>query len=65
MTIRDVLARLYVQSGNREQIQWNPAGGKPFLINCDRARSLGFRPATVIDSLDRFVTDVLSQNHED
>ena len=64
MTIRDVLARLFAQSGNREQIQWSPTDGKPFLINCDRACSLGFRPTTVIDSLDRFVADVLSQSRE-
>lgn len=64
MTIRDVLARLYALSGKREQIRWSFAGGRPFLINADRACSLGFQPATVIDSLNRFVTDVLSQSHE-
>lgn len=63
MIIRDVLSRLYALSGKREQIQWNPADGKSFLINADRACSLGFQPATVIDSLNRFVTDVLSQSH--
>lgn len=62
MTIRDALARLYALSGKHEQIRWSPAVGKSFLINADRACSLGFQPATVIDSLNRFVADVLSQS---
>lgn len=61
MTIREVLVRLFALSGMREQIQWSPANGKPFLINGERAGSLGFQPATVADSLDRFVRDVLSE----
>ena len=62
--IRDVLTRLYAASARPQNIRWAPAAGTPFLIEFKRAAALGFRPATVIDSLDRFVTDVLAHESQ-
>jgi nucleoside-diphosphate-sugar epimerase len=58
LQIREVLARLFRKTGRTENIVWEQGGGRPFLIEFGRARALGYRPATVADSLDRFVTDV-------
>jgi UDP-glucose 4-epimerase len=60
LTIREVLLRLFSRAGKSPRLDWASGGGTPFLIRFDRAVALGYRPATVADSLDRFVADVLA-----
>lgn len=61
LAIRDVLARLYQRTGRKERITWEGSSDTPFLITFDRACTLGYRPATVADSIDLFVTETLAE----
>lgn len=61
LPIREALQRLYRGVGRREQIVWKSGGGSPFIIAFDRACALGYRPATVADCIDRFVSDSLTE----
>lgn len=63
LSIRDVLSRMYVRAARKERIDWGPGGGTPFLIVYDRALALGYQPATVADSVDRFVADVIAHGN--
>ena len=57
LPMREVLALLFAASGHAERLAFEPGGKKPFLISLDRARSLGYRPATVRASVESFVRD--------
>lgn len=61
LTIRDVLARMYRGVGRKEQIAWEDGGAASFLIAFDRACSLGYVPETVADSIDQFVSELLTE----
>lgn len=60
LPIHEVLARLHKGAGKPERVRWQGGGAAPFLISFERARALGFRPASVADSIDRFVADTLA-----
>ncbi len=60
MPVRQVLSLLFRCAGRADAIAWGEGGGRPFLIGFDEARALGFRPATVADSVERFVADALA-----
>jgi UDP-glucose 4-epimerase len=57
LTVREVLVRLFRRAGAPERISWQAGGRAPFLIGFERSRALGYRPATVADSVERFVAD--------
>jgi nucleoside-diphosphate-sugar epimerase len=59
LSIRAVLSRLFRGARRETKVEWASGGGTPFLIAFERAVALGYRPATVADSIDRFVGDVL------
>jgi len=59
MTIRDVVSLLFSCAGRPPKVRFGESGKKPFLISLDRAMSLGYRPASVRDSLANFVRDSL------
>jgi dihydroflavonol-4-reductase len=61
LAIRTVLERLYERAGRVPDIRWTPSDVTPFLLGFERARALGFRPATVASSVDRFVADSLAE----
>lgn len=64
LTIRNMLARLYQRAGRKEQINWQDEIRKtPFLIAFDHARTLGYRPATVGNCIDRIVSDTLKEEN--
>ncbi|MGE0876756.1 MAG: NAD-dependent epimerase/dehydratase family protein [Burkholderiales bacterium] len=54
LPVSDVLARLAAAAGRPLRVEWKPGEGKSFLIGFERARALGFRPASVADSVARF-----------
>lgn len=58
--IRAVLARLFAAAGRPDTSRWGDAGKTPFTIALDRVVSLGYRPPTVLDSVERFVRDELA-----
>lgn len=60
LPMRGVLARLHERAGKPERVRWQEDGAAPFLISFERARSLGYRPASVADSIDRFVADTVA-----
>jgi nucleoside-diphosphate-sugar epimerase len=55
LPIRDVLALLRAHAGRAGELIFSEGGKRPFLISLDRARSLGYSPATVRASLAAFV----------
>jgi hypothetical protein len=61
LPIREALRHLYRGAGRSEQISWKSGGGSPFTIAFERACALGYRPATVADSIDRFVADSMAE----
>lgn len=58
--IREVLAQLYARAGATPAIRWSAPTTTPFLLEFERARTLGFQPATVALSVARFVDDALA-----
>jgi nucleoside-diphosphate-sugar epimerase len=60
LAIREVLERMHRRAARAPRIEWQPPGGNPFLIRFERAVALGYRPATVADSVERFVDDSLA-----
>jgi nucleoside-diphosphate-sugar epimerase len=60
LPIRQVVALLYACAGRADTSTWGDGGKTPFMIALDRAVSLGFSPATVRDSIERFVRDALA-----
>ncbi len=58
--IRAVIARLFATAGHADTSRWGDAGKVPFTIALDRVVSLGYRPPTVLDSVERFVRDELA-----
>jgi nucleoside-diphosphate-sugar epimerase len=57
MSIRDVLSRLFALCKREQRLVFEPGGKTPFLISIERAKSLGYRPASVGESLGAFVRD--------
>lgn len=53
LLIRDVVGILETAAGRIDAVRYE-YGGRPFVISNERARSLGYRPATVRDSVERF-----------
>ncbi len=60
LPIRDVLAHMFSVAGKPLQCEFSPSPRKSFLISLRRAEELGYRPATVRDSVDAFVRSNLS-----
>lgn len=58
LPLAEVVARLSALSGRVAQVETRPGGRPPFLIALDRARNLGYRPATVGASIAAFVAEV-------
>ncbi|MBL8703201.1 MAG: NAD(P)-dependent oxidoreductase [Rhodospirillales bacterium] len=58
--IRDVVARIYATAGREDGSIWGEAGKAPFTIALDRVVALGYRPPTVLDSVERFVRDEMA-----
>lgn len=61
MTIKDVVARMCLVAGKPMNCEFAVSSRKPFLISLERAAALGYRPATVADSLDEFVRSNLTK----
>jgi nucleoside-diphosphate-sugar epimerase len=57
LRFREVLGLLFSLSGREERLVFEAGGKPPFLIDIERARSLGYRPSTVRASLESFVRD--------
>lgn len=60
MRIQDVLALMFNASGQEERMKFSDGGKKPFLIAADHAKTLGYKPLTVRESVKAFVRDNLS-----
>jgi nucleoside-diphosphate-sugar epimerase len=60
LPIRQVVALLHAAAGKPDTSTWGSGGKAPFTIALDRAIALGYRPATVRDSVERFVRDELA-----
>jgi len=58
--ICEVIHSLYRYSGRSEQVTY-AEGGNTFIVSLEYVRKLGFRPATVRGTLERFVYETLSQ----
>ena len=54
LPIRDVVAIMEAAAGRAGTVDYEHGGGRPFLISNEHAKSLGYRPATVRDSVERF-----------
>jgi len=61
ISIREVLAQLYSAAKREQQIIWEDGGRAPFVISFDRALALGYQPATVVQSIRRFVADAWAE----
>ena len=59
LTIREILSTMYRVAGVEENVTY-ATGGRPFLIDTEYLRSLGFQPPPVRDVITRFVRDWLS-----
>jgi nucleoside-diphosphate-sugar epimerase len=59
LPMREVLKLLYTCAGRAPDFEFDAGGKKPFLISLERARSLGYRPASVRASVEAFVRDCL------
>ena len=53
MPIREVVAIMEAAAARSGAVRYE-RGGRPFLISSDHARLLGYRPASVRDSVERF-----------
>jgi hypothetical protein len=53
LPIREVVAIMETAAGRTGAVRYE-RGGHPFLISSDHARSFGYRPASVRDSVERF-----------
>lgn len=60
MSIRAVLSFMFVCATKPQRLVFAEGDRSPFLIALDRARSLGYRPATVRESLSNMVRDWLA-----
>jgi len=60
LSIREVLTLMFAAAGRPERVVYTPGGKPPFLIGLDQARTLGYRPATVRDSVVAMVQDCLA-----
>jgi nucleoside-diphosphate-sugar epimerase len=58
LPIRDVVGIMAAAAGGVGAVRYERGGGRPFLISNEFARSLGYRPATVRDSVERFARAV-------
>jgi UDP-glucose 4-epimerase len=59
LPIRGVIEILEAAAEEPGAVQFE-VGGRPFLISSESARGLGYRPATVRDSVTRFAADVIA-----
>jgi nucleoside-diphosphate-sugar epimerase len=59
--IGELFSLLFARAGKSERISFSDDGKAPFQISLERAISLGYRPATVRDSVAAFVRDCLSE----
>ena len=57
LRFREVLGLLFSLSGREERLVFEAGGKAPFLIDLERALSLGYRPSTVRASVESFVRD--------
>lgn len=57
LPMRQVVGLLYAGLGRPEEASWGVQGKTPFNLVLARAEALGFRPATVRDSVERYVRD--------
>ena len=57
LPMREVFELLYKHAGRAPGFTFEAGGKKPFLISLARARSLGYKPASVRASLEAFVRD--------
>ena len=57
--IKDVIALIYELTEKTVRIEFSEFGKKSFLIDADKALKLGFRPATVDQSIRNFILDNL------
>ena len=55
--IKDVLSLMFKIAGKPELFKFSDGGKKPFLINLDQAKKLGYEPRTVHKSVEAFVRD--------
>jgi nucleoside-diphosphate-sugar epimerase len=60
MPIKDILELMYRRATREPRITWQPPAGNSFLIRFERAIAFGYQPATVADSVERFVTESLA-----
>jgi hypothetical protein len=60
LSIREVLGLMFVQSRQPIRVAYSEGGKPPFLIDLDRARALGYRAATVRESILAMVRDCLA-----
>ena len=58
--IGDLFSLLFAHAGKPEQITFSEDGKAPFQISLDHVTTLGYRPATVRDSVAAFVRDCVS-----
>jgi nucleoside-diphosphate-sugar epimerase len=58
--IRELFSLLFACAGKPERISFSDDGKAPFQISLEHAIGLGYRPATVRDSVTAFVRDCLS-----
>lgn len=59
LPMREVLALLCSSAGREPNFEFDSGGKKPFLISLERARSLGYKAASVRSSIEDFVQDCL------
>ena len=53
LPIHEVIERLQIAAGSGAAVRYRQEG-HPFLISNEHARTLGYRPATVRDAVQRF-----------
>jgi nucleoside-diphosphate-sugar epimerase len=63
--IGELYSLLFACAGKPERITFSEQGKAPFQISLERVITLGYRPATVRDSVAAFVRDCLSDGEDD
>ena len=58
--LREVIHLLYRYSRKTEQIEYSE-GGNPFMVSLEKVRKLGYHPATVRTTLERYVSETINQ----
>lgn len=60
LRLRDVISLLFFEAGRQEKVTFVNGGKPPFLISLEGATGLGYRAASVRESVAAFARDVLS-----